>query len=276
MKRKTWRTHHRWFGLILTFFILLCFAYQAGTQSSKAKFGGANTASSPPKSYRYDRWNQGLLRGTLRSGDSVLIYGNGGIWQTDSMGRTLAAYSRGLPTSMEHRNIRGLVRAVEGGMLFAAATLGLYSYDHASESWVRSTADDNTRGADQRHHSTGRLVGHHREIAHIFHHTIRTIRCALRRQRGMTGEVSLFGRYGYCIAENYSGLWANPRSGCHRYCADFPKHHRIGVLVHPSFLPQVHAHTRAWLYKWHNTIGKRRSCSPSSSASRVDFPAHPH
>lgn len=86
-----------------------------------------------PSEYRYEKWNRGLLRGTLRlNGDSlsssVLLYGNGGVWLTDTSGLTVSDYNEGLPEGVDFRNIRGTVQT-SGGSLFAAGQFALYRND---------------------------------------------------------------------------------------------------------------------------------------------------
>lgn len=257
MKRKTWRTHHRWFGLVLTFFILM-FCLSGLVLNHPKLLGGANVSRTLlPKSYRYDRWNQGLLRGTLRSGDSVLIYGNGGIWRTDSMGRTLVAYSRGLPTSMEHRNIRGLVRT-EGGALFAAATWGLYSYDHASESWVRRplTTIHGERISDITARGDSLVITGR---SHIYlslppYDTYTPMRIAT--PEGYDRRVSLFRTIWLLHSGELFGIVGKLVVDAIAIVLIFLSITGLVYWFIPLFSRKSHAHTRAWLYKWHNTIGK--------------------
>ena len=48
-----------------------------------------------PSRYEFKNWNGGLLRGTLALDDAILLYGNGGIWQTSSTASTSRTLIRG-------------------------------------------------------------------------------------------------------------------------------------------------------------------------------------
>jgi len=83
MKKAAWRKHHKWFGLILSFFIIM-FCVSGLVLNHAELFSNVNISRSVlPSDYRYTQWNGGLLRGTMRWQKQVLIYGNSGIWRTE-------------------------------------------------------------------------------------------------------------------------------------------------------------------------------------------------
>ena len=89
-----------------------------------------------PSRYEFRNWNGGLLRGTLdigkdlmvdsmRNVDScrqLLLYGNGGIWLTDSKD-----FNEGLPEGADYRQIKNVIR-LDNGRIFAVSPFGLYRY----------------------------------------------------------------------------------------------------------------------------------------------------
>ena len=81
-----------------------------------------------PADYRYNKWNMGLLRGSIKYKDKVLIYGNSGIWKTDSTGHYFSDFNKGLPAGADFRNIKAMVQTPDGS-LFAAGQFGLYRND---------------------------------------------------------------------------------------------------------------------------------------------------
>lgn len=82
-----------------------------------------------PDDYSYRNWNLGLLRGSLRCNDNnVFIYGNSGIWKTDSTGHSVSDFNKGLPEGVDFRNIKAMVQTPDGS-LFAAGQFGLYRND---------------------------------------------------------------------------------------------------------------------------------------------------
>ena len=87
MRRSTWRKHHKWFGLIFTFFMLM-FCVSGIVLNHREAVSDVDVSRKwLPSSYRFDRWNNGLLRGSLRyaHADSIFLYGSNGIWMTDSV-----------------------------------------------------------------------------------------------------------------------------------------------------------------------------------------------
>lgn len=80
-----------------------------------------------PSKFQYTNWNNGLLRGTICLGDSILVYGAGGIYLTDSLAEDYYDFNAGLPESADSRNIRSIVQT-PNGHLFAAAPYDLYTY----------------------------------------------------------------------------------------------------------------------------------------------------
>ncbi len=80
-----------------------------------------------PSRYEFTRWNGGLLRGTLDLSPHLLLYGNGGIWLTDSKASCFKSFNEGLPTGADYRQIRNVIKASDGS-LFALSPFGLYRH----------------------------------------------------------------------------------------------------------------------------------------------------
>ena len=134
MKKSTWKKHHKWFGLIFAFFIILFGA--SGIVLNHRQFFSDYQISRKwlPDAYRYKSWNNGLLRGTLscppgicQEDSAVLLFGNAGIFRTDHDATTFDDFNRGFPHGVDWRNIRGIEITPQGD-LFAAAQFGLYRY----------------------------------------------------------------------------------------------------------------------------------------------------
>lgn len=128
MKKDRWKTQHKWLGLILSFFLLM-FCLSGLILNHPSLFAGINISRSllPPR-YQYKDWNSGLLRGSVSWHGRVLVYGNNGIWATDSTARSFTDFNRGLPAGADGRLIRGLAVTADG-TLFAASQYALYIYD---------------------------------------------------------------------------------------------------------------------------------------------------
>lgn len=64
-----------------------------------------------PSRYEFKNWNGGLLRGTLPIDSlQLLLYGNGGIWLTNSKASYFKDFNEGLPSGADFRQIRNVVK----------------------------------------------------------------------------------------------------------------------------------------------------------------------
>ena len=98
MKKGTWRKHHKWLGLGMAFFLVM-FCVSGILLNHRHLIKEINVSRKfLPSRYEFRNWNGGLLRGTLNIGNTspphssrtpdschnILLYGNGGIWLTNS------------------------------------------------------------------------------------------------------------------------------------------------------------------------------------------------
>lgn len=133
MKRITWKKHHKWFGIIFAFFMLM-FCLSGIVLNHREMVADINVDRNLlPDAYRYEKWNMGLLRGAVKyKGNEVLIYGNSGIWKTDSAGMSVTDFNLGLPNGADFRKINALAMTPDSS-LFAAGQFALYRMD--GEGW---------------------------------------------------------------------------------------------------------------------------------------------
>lgn len=124
MKKSKWIKHHRYFGLVFAFFLLM-FCVSGIVLNHPSMFSHINVGRNLlPQQYRFDKWNNGLMRGTIKWRNKVLVYGNAGVWLTDSSAKAFMDFNRGFPQGVDNRNIRGMV-VMPSGELFAAGQYGL-------------------------------------------------------------------------------------------------------------------------------------------------------
>lgn len=125
MKKASWHKHHKWFGIVLSFFLIM-FCLSGIVLNHPILFDSVNISRTHlPQTYRYEAWNNGLLRGTIAWNNKILIYGNNGIWLTDSTKKSIKNFNQGLPQGVDHRNIRAMC-LTPSGKLFAVGQYGLY------------------------------------------------------------------------------------------------------------------------------------------------------
>ena len=147
MKKATWRKQHKWLGVGMSFFMLM-FCVSGILLNHRSIIKDVNVSRKYlPSRYEFQNWNGGLLRGTLDLDKSLeadtagcvdpchhlLLYGNGGIWLTDSKTSFFKDFNDGLPKGSDYRQIKDVIR-LDNGRIFAASPFGLYRYG-VHEAW---------------------------------------------------------------------------------------------------------------------------------------------
>ena len=160
----TWKKYHRWFGLVLSVFMLV-FCVSGIILNHREAFSGCEVSKKwLPASYHIKNFNNGVVKGTVvknqktasdsteqslaveknpsvhanssESPDSVLVYGCAGVFLTDSRLSTWQDFNAGLPESIDERNVRHVVKAKDGS-LWCAALRDVYRYDENSHRWKK-------------------------------------------------------------------------------------------------------------------------------------------
>ena len=143
MKKRTWRKQHKWLGVGMAFFMLM-FCLSGVLLNHRSLISHANVSRKYlPSRYEFKNWNGGLLRGTLPIDSlQLLLYGNGGIWLTNSKASYFKDFNEGLPSGADFRQIRNVVKIAAkqsspndsvdpcepDNIIFALSPLGLYRY----------------------------------------------------------------------------------------------------------------------------------------------------
>lgn len=130
-KRNIWHIIHKWVGLLAAVFILI-FCLSGIVLNHRETFSGCNVSRRMmPESYRLRHYNNGVIKGTLPlDTDSLLAYGNAGLWLTNRKFEYFRDFNHGLPAGIDNRNIRNVVVSPDG-RLWAAAQFGLFRYNGA-------------------------------------------------------------------------------------------------------------------------------------------------
>ncbi len=139
---KTYRKLHRWPGLLISF-LLLYYALTGIIMNHRDWLAGVDLDRDiMPSNYNYVNWNNAALKGNLNiSPDSILVYGNIGIWLTDSSFSSFVPFNDGFPKGIDNRKIFDLHMAPDGN-LYAATLTGLYGYDTGAHEWRKFLIED--------------------------------------------------------------------------------------------------------------------------------------
>lgn len=120
---------HRWLGVIALFFVLF-FALSGIVLNHRGFFSTIDVNRDLlPGKYRFGNWNLAAVRSATTVGtDSLLIYGNIGIWLTDSSFSRFEPMNDGLKKGIDNRKTVSVVRT-NSGRVFAGTLSGVYELD---------------------------------------------------------------------------------------------------------------------------------------------------
>ncbi len=191
MKRKSWRKWHKWLGIVFSFFLVM-FSISGIILNHRHWYGNVNVSRNLlPESFHYNNWNNGLLRGTLKAGDSVLVYGTGGVFLTDGRASSFKEFSAGMPSGADARTVRSVVRT-PSGELFALSPFNVYR--HIGAAWKEFSApwDKGDKGSDMTMKGdTLVILSRSKVYTAMPPYTVFTAH-ELKAPEGYTGKVSLF------------------------------------------------------------------------------------
>ena len=133
-KRNKWKWLHKWAGLLVSVFMLL-FCISGIILNHRDTFSQFNIDRSLlPSSYKLRNYNNGIIRGTLPlEKDSLLAFGSCGVWVTDSIFSNTYSFNNGLPTGIDRRNVRNIIKD-KNGQIWCATTYDLYKLKR--QEWI--------------------------------------------------------------------------------------------------------------------------------------------
>lgn len=117
---------HRWFGVVVAVFILL-FALSGIVLNHRHFFSPLSVNRNfLPKEYRFGNWNLAAVKGSIPlPGDSLLIYGNIGVWLTDQDFSFFEPFNQGFKKGIDNRKTFQVYHSPKGNA-YAATLSGLY------------------------------------------------------------------------------------------------------------------------------------------------------
>ena len=130
------KKYHKWPGIFVAFFALL-FALSGIILNHRNLISNVDISRKwMPPGYRYKNWNLAGVRSSLSVGkDSILIYGNIGVWMTTDGLTSFTDWNNGFPDGIDKRKIYSLVKYRH--RLVAGTHFGLYVNTLQSNKWVQ-------------------------------------------------------------------------------------------------------------------------------------------
>lgn len=131
------RKHHRWFGLILLVFLIL-FSISGIILNHRKTFSAYSISRNYlPGNYAYQDWNFAAVRSTEKiSNDSMLVYGNIGIWLTDSAFGDFTEFHTGFPKGVDNHKISKVLK-INNKNIAAGSIFGLHIYNTDFKKWQK-------------------------------------------------------------------------------------------------------------------------------------------
>jgi hypothetical protein len=132
---KWFKKYHKWFGIVLALVVLL-FASSGIVLNHRSLLSSVDIDRSwLPRQYQYRNWNMAAVRGSVDlQNDTLLVYGNIGVWKVTDDLKTWIGFNRGFPPGIDQRKI-SKVLLLDDGTLAAATLFGLYIF--ADGRWQR-------------------------------------------------------------------------------------------------------------------------------------------
>lgn len=133
---KFFKKIHKWVGVFIALFVII-FSLSGILLNHRQTFSSVDIKQNIlPKEYQYNNWNNAAVRSTLKVGTNLfLVYGNIGIWQTDSNFVKFNDFNAGLPEGIDNRKIFKVLRTDKA--LLAGTLFGLYEFNPAKKQWTK-------------------------------------------------------------------------------------------------------------------------------------------
>ena len=129
------KKYHKWPGIVVSLFALL-FAFSGITLNHRNLISTVDISRKwMPPGYQYDNWNLSGLRSSLSIGkDSLLVYGNIGVWMGTKGLSEFRDYNHGFPNGIDKRKIYSIVKFK--GKLVAGTHFGVFTNSQVPSNWV--------------------------------------------------------------------------------------------------------------------------------------------
>ncbi len=130
------RKYHKWIGLIAGVFFVL-YSISGIILNHRELLATVDISRNlMPSNYEFKNWNLSGVKTTEKiSNDSILIYGNVGIWLTDSSFSFFRELNEGIPSGIDNRKTCVVRYLKDRHQLFAGTLFGFYRFDFDKGMW---------------------------------------------------------------------------------------------------------------------------------------------
>ena len=137
MKKKSnfFRKHHKWIGASISLFILL-FSVSGVILNHRKLFSEYDVNRDYlPYNYTLKNWNLASVKSSLKlSDDSILVYGNIGIYLTNHDLSKFQDFNNGFGKGIDNRKVEKVYKT-KSGKLLASTIFNLHEYNKETKTW---------------------------------------------------------------------------------------------------------------------------------------------
>jgi len=134
---KFFKKYHKWLGVIVSVFLLV-FSISGIILNHRSLLSSVDVNRKwMPEEYSYKNWNNAAVRSAIEiSPDSVLLYGNIGIWLSDSDLTHFSNFTTGFPKGIDNKKICKIFKDSKN-RVFAGSLFGLFQLKQ--NNWTKIT-----------------------------------------------------------------------------------------------------------------------------------------
>ena len=138
---KFFKKYHKWLGVIATLFLLF-FSISGIILNHRSSFSSIDIDRNiMPDEDHIKNWNNASVKGSVKLSDNkILLYGNIGVWLTDSTFTKFTDFNNGFPKGIDNRKICK-VFITKNNNIYAGTLLGFYSYNN--NKWTKIELPNN-------------------------------------------------------------------------------------------------------------------------------------
>ncbi len=127
---------HKWVGICLALLIIL-FSLSGIILNHRSLFSQIDVNRSVlPTEYHYKNWNNAAVRSVEKKAENeLLVYGNIGIWLTDSSFTRFRDFNNGFPAGIDNRKIFKVLATKN--QVLAGTLFGLYGFSDSQQQWLK-------------------------------------------------------------------------------------------------------------------------------------------
>ena len=199
------KKYHKWPGIVVSLFALL-FAFSGIILNHRDLISSVDISRKwMPPGYQYNNWNLSGVRSSLSIGkDSLLLYGNIGIWMGTKGLSGFRDCNHGFPNGIDKRKIYSIVKF--RNQLVAGTHFGVFTNGLVPSNWVQFQMPKGEERISDLTVKGDSLLILTRNYLYCTTDLIHLQKLTIPPNPGYKGKLPCFLPYGNCTVESFSDL----------------------------------------------------------------------